>query len=273
MFQDFDGSDVLDQGMPKKAPIIYGGHKKEEKIGYLLTKVFNPACEEVSIEEALQDYELYDSHQKLIPATVKNLPHIFSSFIDNRKTHDIKINLNIDESKIVDISDSDSEEEDEVDEEEGKKINPECEDKIVKEFLKVHPSASLTEIKPYGKTATYIFNNTRKEACLIHKICHSHSETYVTYNPNRSIVFYKCQHDKSRLVLFEDNPEPIEMVTNVKIAEYLKKFFSDRFIYSFDDVLRCFNGRIWEAREDVMRLTITKYLLETFKGSTRKTKR
>ena len=38
LFPDFGGSEVLDKGMPKKDPIIYGGHKKEENIGYTLTK-------------------------------------------------------------------------------------------------------------------------------------------------------------------------------------------------------------------------------------------
>ena len=84
----------------------------EEKIGYKLTKVFNPEHEEVSIEEALEDYELYNNHQKLIPATIKNLPRIFSGFIDNRKTHELKVtNISIDNSKTIDVSESDSEEE------------------------------------------------------------------------------------------------------------------------------------------------------------------
>ena len=128
LFQDFGGYEVLDKNMPKNDPIIYGGHKKE-KFGYTLTKVFDPELKEVYIEEALQDYELYNSHQQLIPATVKNLPRIFSSFIDNRKTHELKANLVIDESKVIDVPESDSEEEE--DEEEDEKEMKEVEDKDV----------------------------------------------------------------------------------------------------------------------------------------------
>ena len=50
------------------------------------------------------------SNQKLISANIKNLPRIFSSFIDNRETHELKLVLN-DESEIVDVPESDSESE------------------------------------------------------------------------------------------------------------------------------------------------------------------
>ena len=45
------------------------------------------------IEEALQDYKLYNSKGELLPATIYNLPLIFSSFINNRTIHELKIDL------------------------------------------------------------------------------------------------------------------------------------------------------------------------------------
>ena len=58
LFQDFGGSEVFDQGMAKRDPIIYGGHKDDEKNSYTCTKVFNTESEETTMEESLADYKL-----------------------------------------------------------------------------------------------------------------------------------------------------------------------------------------------------------------------
>ena len=133
----------------------------------------------------------------------------------------------------------------------GKKISPESEDRIVKEFLKTHPSASLKEIKPYGKTMktmTYIFNNTTKEACLIHKRCHSRSETYVTYNPDKGIAFYKCCHDRSsRIVLFQKN----DGISEEEIEPEVKNYF-DKNDFCYVDWVKKYAGTVFDNYDGML---------------------
>ena len=94
LFKKYGGSEALDKGMPTKPQLIYGGRKSVEQKSYICSKAYNSEAEEFKyIEESLQDYKLYDSKGKLLPANIHNLPRIFSSFINNRPIHEVKLEL------------------------------------------------------------------------------------------------------------------------------------------------------------------------------------
>ena len=93
LFKDFGGSEVLDQGMPTHCPLIYGGRKSVDQKSYICTGAYDHEAKEFKLEEALQDYKLYDNEGNVLPATIRNLPRVFSIFINNRQTHELKIDI------------------------------------------------------------------------------------------------------------------------------------------------------------------------------------
>ena len=42
LFEEYGGSDVLDQGMPTKCPLIYGGEKDIDQKNYICTCAYDP---------------------------------------------------------------------------------------------------------------------------------------------------------------------------------------------------------------------------------------
>jgi phage/plasmid-associated DNA primase len=91
LFEDYGGSEVLDQGMPNKCPLLYGGRKAVEQKNYICTRAYNPEGEEFStIDEALQGYKIYDNKGNLLQSNIEILPRIFSIFISGRQAHELK---------------------------------------------------------------------------------------------------------------------------------------------------------------------------------------
>ena len=63
-----------------------------KKVTIVLEHIIHEA-KEFKLEEALQDYKLYDNKGNVLPATIRNLPRVFSIFINNRQTHEFKIDI------------------------------------------------------------------------------------------------------------------------------------------------------------------------------------
>jgi intein/homing endonuclease/phage/plasmid-associated DNA primase len=107
LFEDYGGSDVLDQGMPTKCPLIYGGRKTVDQKSYVCTRAYDPEGEEFNIiDEALQGYKLYDSKGNLLHPSIANLPRIFSIFISGRQAHELKPDVHKkEERQVVQIAD------------------------------------------------------------------------------------------------------------------------------------------------------------------------
>ena len=77
IFEEFGGSEVLDKGMPTKPQLLYGSRKGDDQNSYLCTRVYAPSGEECKIDEALQNYKLYNSRNEVIPDPINNLPRVF----------------------------------------------------------------------------------------------------------------------------------------------------------------------------------------------------
>ena len=73
--------------------LLYGGRKDSTKSPYLVTKVYDAECEEISLEEAFKYYEIFDSRDQLLRMNdnIKYyLPRILSIIPQCRQTCEIK---------------------------------------------------------------------------------------------------------------------------------------------------------------------------------------
>lgn len=88
--------DLIDAGYVKAPWLLYGSRKAENMNAYTLTKIFNHEREEISIEDALKNYKIYDSDENEINMTSRHeyfLPRVLSVIPWSRPPCDIKPNL------------------------------------------------------------------------------------------------------------------------------------------------------------------------------------
>lgn len=92
-----DSSEIMDYKVIDNAWLMYGGRKDPHKDPYLLTKVFDANCEEISLDKAFDRYQIYDTNEVSITITPENwkyyLPCIFSIIPHHRQINDLKPNL------------------------------------------------------------------------------------------------------------------------------------------------------------------------------------
>ena len=92
-----DSSSVIDTSYCKVPWLLYGSRKAEDKDPYLATKMFNSECREISFEEGLQHYKIYNKDEEQIefsPEEVKHyLPRILSIIPFGRDINQIKSGL------------------------------------------------------------------------------------------------------------------------------------------------------------------------------------
>lgn len=85
---------TFDGGIYKNPWLMYGATKSETLKPYILTKIFNINMNEMTVFDAFQNYDLYDSESnkiKITPENVDNLlPRILSINSENRKTYEVK---------------------------------------------------------------------------------------------------------------------------------------------------------------------------------------
>ena len=94
----FDKSSSLVDDITSNMWLIYGARKSEGMDSYSLSKCFNFNLEEISLTEALKDYEIFNSREQRIKLnTLKsietNLPRILSIIPYNRNVKELKENL------------------------------------------------------------------------------------------------------------------------------------------------------------------------------------
>ncbi|MHA2037398.1 MAG: phage/plasmid primase, P4 family [Promethearchaeota archaeon] len=91
-----DSSSVLDKNYTKAPWLLYGSRKSVEMDPYLFSKVYDCNCEEIGLEEAFSDYNLYNCGEERIKVRgrVKELlPRILSIVPSNRQESDVKKGL------------------------------------------------------------------------------------------------------------------------------------------------------------------------------------
>lgn len=99
VFEDLgfeDSSKLIDKSVCSVPWLMYGSSKKEGMDPYLVTKVFNSDCQEISLEEAFKDYSIYDTQEKEIIIRGKMreyLPRILSILPSGRDTVETRLNL------------------------------------------------------------------------------------------------------------------------------------------------------------------------------------
>jgi len=90
----FSSSDKLFDDCHLRNPwLLYGSRKDNTKSPYLVTKIYDAECEEISLEEAFKYYEIFDSRDQLINMNgdIKyHLPRILSIIPQCRQTCEIK---------------------------------------------------------------------------------------------------------------------------------------------------------------------------------------
>jgi len=88
-----DSSQLLDEHIVKSPWLLYGSRKSVDKDPYLLTKIFNSNCEEISLERAFRYYKIYDTEETIININNNiqaNLPRILSINPHYRQVNEIK---------------------------------------------------------------------------------------------------------------------------------------------------------------------------------------
>ena len=95
----FENSEELIDDVTSNSWLIYGSSKDENMASYKVEKVYNHKCEEISLEESLLNYPIYNNREEKIifkeNEITKNLPRILSIISYNRfeLVKDIKENL------------------------------------------------------------------------------------------------------------------------------------------------------------------------------------
>jgi P4 family phage/plasmid primase-like protien len=99
IFEDIgfkNSGDLIDTSYVKVPWLLYGSKKSENMKSYKLTKIISGEGDEISLQEALQDYLLYDNEENLIPLQGREeelLPRVLSIIPFSRRTSEIKSNL------------------------------------------------------------------------------------------------------------------------------------------------------------------------------------
>ena len=91
-----DSGLVIDKASCTVPWLMYGSRKSENMDPYKVTKVFNSEGDELELEDAFKNYQLFDMKETLIPirGKVKEfLPRILSIIPYGRKTKDIRNNI------------------------------------------------------------------------------------------------------------------------------------------------------------------------------------
>jgi phage/plasmid-associated DNA primase len=96
---------AIDKSCTSKHWLLYGSRKNKNLQSYRVTKIFNDECDEISLEEALQDFKLTDVHGDEIQMDKTKLeyylPRILSIHPETREPVSVKTDLNIITKKIL----------------------------------------------------------------------------------------------------------------------------------------------------------------------------
>ena len=88
-----DSGALIDKAVVKNCWLMYGSKKDPNMDSYFLTTVYNHLCEEITLEEGLNGYKIFDIKNNTIDIKGKEtyyLPRILSIHIANREYYEIK---------------------------------------------------------------------------------------------------------------------------------------------------------------------------------------
>ena len=90
-----DSGTVIDKSCCKVPWLVYGSQKSEDSDPYLFSTIYNSDGDEISLEKAFKNYQLYDHQEHLIKIdnVRKYLPRILSVVPYGRKTSEIRLGL------------------------------------------------------------------------------------------------------------------------------------------------------------------------------------
>ena len=91
-----DSGDVIDKSCCSVPWLIYGSKKEEGATPYLISKIFNSDCNEISLEQAFKHYLIYDNHGHAISIRDRIqyfIPRILSIIPYSRDTKEIRSGL------------------------------------------------------------------------------------------------------------------------------------------------------------------------------------
>lgn len=94
-----NSSDAIDKSCTSKCWLLYGSRKKEHLQSYKVTKIFNDDCQEIELDEALEEFNMSNVHGDTIEFDKTRLsyylPRILSIHPENREPVVLKHDLNI----------------------------------------------------------------------------------------------------------------------------------------------------------------------------------
>lgn len=100
IFKDlgFEDSSSLIDNISSNAWLVYGARKEEGMEPYTVSKIFNHNCEEITLEEGLLNYHIFNNREEKIILSsendiIKNLPRILSIIPYNRESKEFKTGL------------------------------------------------------------------------------------------------------------------------------------------------------------------------------------
>ena len=100
-----NSSDVVDKSCTSKFWLLYGSRKRENLQSYKVSKIYDDDCNEITLEEALEDYELKNIHGDVIKMDSLKpdyyLPRILSIHPGEREPVSLKSDLNIITKKLL----------------------------------------------------------------------------------------------------------------------------------------------------------------------------
>ena len=94
--EDRDSASFFDKAYCNVPWLLYGSVKDETKEPYKITKIYDMNCEEISMEHAFRNYQIYDNRERLIKIEgkiEKYLPRILSIHPYNREVSELKYGL------------------------------------------------------------------------------------------------------------------------------------------------------------------------------------
>jgi P4 family phage/plasmid primase-like protien len=97
--------EAIDKSCTTRFWLLYGSRKKEKLQAYKVTKIFDENCSEISLAEAIKDFDLVDIHDDKIIMDQNNLeyylPRILSIHPNNREPVSLKTDLSIITKKLL----------------------------------------------------------------------------------------------------------------------------------------------------------------------------
>ena len=93
-----DVSKIIDSGYTKTPWLLYGSRKNDKQGSYLISTIYDAECEEMSIQDAFEDYNIYDENEVIID--IKSdieyyIPRILSIRIQAREEYIKDIRKNV----------------------------------------------------------------------------------------------------------------------------------------------------------------------------------